>query len=62
MKKNLQINLGSQKPLHDTRDAALNDVVKAYMSNLAKKNNNNFTIHFKKKKAPSDSIAIHAKN
>jgi putative transposase len=36
--------------------------VKAYTSNLAKKNNNNFTIHFKKKKAPSDSIAIYAKN
>jgi transposase len=37
--------------------------VKAYTSNLAKKDNNNFTIHFKKKKkAPSDSIAIQAKN
>jgi putative transposase len=36
--------------------------VKAYTSNLAKKNNNNFTIHFKKKKAPSDSIAIYANN
>jgi hypothetical protein len=35
--------------------------VKAYTSNLAKKDNNNFTIHFKKKKAPSDSIAIYAK-
>jgi putative transposase len=34
----------------------------AYTSNLAKKDNNNFTIHFKKKKAPSDSIAINAKN
>jgi hypothetical protein len=40
----------------------LNDVVKAYTSNLAKKDNNNFTIHFKKKKAPSDPIAIHANN
>jgi putative transposase len=47
---------------YDIRDAALNDVVKAYTSNLAKKDNNNFTIHFKKKKAPSDSIAICAKN
>jgi hypothetical protein len=47
---------------YDIRDAALNDVVKAYESNLAKENNNNFTIHFKKKKAPSDSIAIYAKN
>jgi putative transposase len=36
--------------------------VKAYTSNLAKENNNNFTIHFKKKKAPSDSIAIYAKH
>jgi hypothetical protein len=35
--------------------------VKAYTSNLAKKDNN-FTIHFKKKKAPSDSIAIYANN
>jgi hypothetical protein len=42
------------KPLYDVRDAALNDIVKAYTSNLAKENNNNFTIHFKKKKAPSD--------
>jgi putative transposase len=47
---------------YDIRDAALNDVVKAYTSNLAKENNNNFTIHFKKKKAPSDSIAIYANN
>jgi hypothetical protein len=38
------------KSPYDIRDAALNDVVKAYMSNLAKENNNNFTIHFKKKK------------
>jgi hypothetical protein len=50
------------KTPYDIRDAALNDVVKAYMSNLAKENNNNFIIHFKKKKAPSDSIAIHANN
>jgi hypothetical protein len=50
------------KTPYDIRDAALNDVVKAYTSNLAKENNNNFTIHFKKKKAPSDSIAIYAKN
>jgi glycerol kinase len=41
----------------DIRDAALN-----YTSNLAKKNNNDFTIHFKQKKAPSDSIAIYANN
>jgi hypothetical protein len=46
----------------DVRDAALNDVVNAYTSNLAKENKNNFTIHFKKMKAPSDSIAIHANN
>jgi putative transposase len=50
------------KSPYDIRDAALNDVVKAYTSNLAKKNNNNFTIHFKKKKAPSDSIAIYVNN
>jgi hypothetical protein len=40
------------KTPYDVRDAALNDVVKAYTSNLAKKDNNSFTIHFKKKKAP----------
>jgi hypothetical protein len=50
------------KTLYHIRDAALNDVVKAYTSDLAKENNNNFTIHFKKKKAPSDSIAIYANN
>jgi hypothetical protein len=50
------------KTPYDIRDAALNDVVKAYTSNLAKKNNNNFIIHFKKKKTPSDSIAIYANN
>jgi hypothetical protein len=48
------------KTPYDIRDAALNDVVNAYTSNLAKENNN-FTINFKKKKAPSDSIAIYAK-
>jgi hypothetical protein len=37
------------KTPYDVRDVALNDVVKAYTSNLAKENNNNFTIHFKKK-------------
>jgi hypothetical protein len=47
---------------YDIRDAALNDVVKAYTSNLAKKDNKNFDIVFKKKKASSDSIAIYAKN
>jgi hypothetical protein len=37
--------------------------VNAYHSNFAKEDNNNFTIHFKKKKKePSDSIAIYAKN
>jgi hypothetical protein len=50
------------KTPYGVRDAALNDVVNAYTSNLAKENNNNFIIHFKKKKAPSDSIAIHSKN
>jgi hypothetical protein len=38
------------KTSYDIRDAALNDVVNAYTSNLAKENNNNFTIHFKKKR------------
>jgi hypothetical protein len=49
------------KTPYDIRVAALNDVVNAYMSNLAKENNKNFVIEFKKKKAPSDSIAIYAK-
>jgi hypothetical protein len=35
------------KTPYDIRDAALNDVVKACMSNLAKEYNDNFTIHFK---------------
>jgi hypothetical protein len=50
------------KTLYDVRDAALNDGVKANKSNLAKEDNKNFVIGFKKKKAPSDSIAIYAKN
>jgi hypothetical protein len=49
------------KTPYDIRDTALNDVVKVYTSNLAKKDNKNFVIGFKKKKAPSDSIAINAK-
>jgi hypothetical protein len=49
------------KTPYEIRVAALNDVVNAYMSNLAKENNKNFVIEFKKKKAPSDSIAIYAK-
>jgi putative transposase len=36
--------------------------VNAYTSDLAKEDNENFVIGFKKKKAPSDSIAIYAKN
>jgi hypothetical protein len=47
---------------YDVKNAALNDVVNAYTSNLAKEDNKNFVIGFKKKKAPSDSIAIYAKN
>jgi hypothetical protein len=50
------------KPSYDVRDAALNGVVNAYTSNLAKEDNKIFVIRFKKKKAPSDSIAIYAKN
>jgi hypothetical protein len=38
------------KTPYDIRDAALNDVVKAYTSNLAKEDNKNFVIGFKKKK------------
>jgi hypothetical protein len=49
------------KTPYDVRDAALNDVVNAYTSNLTKENNKNFVIGFKKKKTPSDSIAIYAK-
>jgi hypothetical protein len=49
------------KTPYDIRDAALNDVMNAYTSNLAKENNKNF-IGFKKKKVPSDSIASHANN
>jgi hypothetical protein len=49
MKNNMQINLGSQKPFYDVRDAALNDGVNAYTSNLANKDNKNFVIGFKKK-------------
>jgi hypothetical protein len=50
------------KTPYDIRNAALSDVVNAYKSNHAKKDNNNFIIHFKKKKAQSDSIAICADN
>jgi hypothetical protein len=48
------------KAPYDVRDAALNDVVNAYTNNLAKQDNKNFVIEFKKKKAPSDSIAIYS--
>jgi hypothetical protein len=34
--------------------------VSAYKSDLAKKDNKNIVIGFKKKKAPSDSIAIYS--
>jgi hypothetical protein len=50
------------KTPYDVRDAALNDVANAYTSNLAKEENKNFVIGFKKKKAPSNSIAIYAKH
>jgi putative transposase len=36
--------------------------VNAYTSNLAKEDSKNFVIGFEKKKAPSDSLAIYAKN
>jgi hypothetical protein len=51
----------TKTPYH-IKDAALNDIMNAYTSNLAKENNKNFVIGFKKKKAPSDSIAIYANN
>jgi hypothetical protein len=38
------------KTPYDIRDAALNDVVKAYTCNLAKQDNKNFVIGFKKKR------------
>jgi hypothetical protein len=47
---------------YDIRDAAMIDALNAYKSNLAKKDNKNFDIGFKKKKPPSDSIAIYAKH
>jgi hypothetical protein len=50
------------KTPYDIRDTALNDVVNAYTNNLAKEDNKNFVIGFKKKKAPSDSIAIYSKH
>jgi hypothetical protein len=62
IKKNFVDKPWVTKTPYQVRDAALNEVVKAYTSNLAKKDNNNFTINFKKKKAPNDSIAIYAKN
>jgi hypothetical protein len=48
--ENFADKLWVTKTPYDIRDAALNDVVKAYKSNLAKENNNNFIIHFKKKR------------
>jgi hypothetical protein len=50
------------KTPYDIRDEAMIDVLNAYQSNLAKKNNKNFVIGFNKKKASSDSIAIYAKH
>jgi hypothetical protein len=38
------------KSPYDIRDAALNDVVKAYTSNLVKEDNKNFVIGFKKRR------------
>jgi hypothetical protein len=46
---------------YNVRDAAFN-VVNVYTSNLAKEDNSNFIIHFEKKKAPSDLIAIYSKH
>lgn len=41
-------------------DAALNDVVNTYTSNLARMGDKNGTIYFKEKRAPCDSIAVNA--
>jgi hypothetical protein len=41
--------LGHKTP-YDVRDAALNDFVNAYTSNLAKEDNKNFVIGFKKRR------------
>lgn len=46
----------------DIRDEAMHDVLKAYNSNFAKGKEHVFQIKFKKKKQPSDSIAILSKH
>jgi hypothetical protein len=46
---------------YDIRDAAIIDGLNADQSNFSKKDDKNFVIVFKKKKASSDSIAIHLK-
>jgi hypothetical protein len=71
IKKDLCVNLVNSEnfenlPLvtktpDDIRDAAIIDVLNAYESNFSKNDNMKF-IGFKKKKAPSDSIAIYSKN
>jgi hypothetical protein len=50
------------KTPYDIRDAALNNAVNAYKSNLAKEDSKSVVIGFEKKKAPSDSIVIYAKH
>ncbi len=47
---------------YDIRDEAMNDVLKAYRSNLAKEEKKHFEMKFKSKKAESDSIVIHSKH
>jgi hypothetical protein len=42
--------VNKKKNPYDVKDEALNDVVNAYKSNLANEDNNNFTIHFKKRR------------
>jgi hypothetical protein len=50
------------KAPYDIRDAAMIVVLNADQSNFSKKENKNVIIRFMKKKAPSDSTAIHSKN
>lgn len=50
---------------YDVRDEAIRDLVKAYQSNLAKKKknpNHTFDLKFRSRKAPSETIVLHAKH
>lgn len=47
---------------YDIRDEGMNDLLKAYKSNFAKGSNHRFDIKYRSKKAPQESIVIHAKH